>query len=363
VSSILTSASWADVDTGAVNGIAIMGKVGNGTWQYSTDGTTWVSFGAVSSSNALLLTSSAQVRYVPDGQNGETASFAFRAWDQTSGTASTSTTPGYANAGSGSGTSAFSSQAATASISVTSVNDAPTLTHGSTVTLTGTDEDTTSSGTSVGTILGSAGWGDVDTGAASGIAITAGTADFLVIGFQGVRHIRMDDEAHVRPVNTHTERIRGDNDSGLARHESILHGLPVADGESRVVGNSIDVVPAECTMDVFNVASSAGIDDSRPAPGTEFDNRLHFLANGRHFPNLEIEVRPIESADHLGRTFDTELLEDVRTNNRRRRCRQSDNRRLPKTVDGASKSQIVRTKIMSPQGNAMCFVNGKQAHL
>src|SRR5678815_1516155 len=168
---------------------------------------------------------------------------------------------------------------------------------------------------------------------ASGIAITAGAANFLVIGFQGVRHVRMDDEAYVRPVNTHTERIRGDNDSGLARHESILHGLPVADGKSRVVGNSIDVMPAERTMDVFNVTPSAGIDDSRPAPGREFDNRLHFLANGRHFPNLEIEIRPIESADHLGRTFDTELLEDVRTNDRRRRCRQSDNRRLPKTVD------------------------------
>src|SRR5205085_1274174 len=70
VSSILTSASWADVDTGASKGVAVTSKTGNGTWQYSTDGTTWASFGSVSSGNALLLTSTTQVRYVPDGLNG-----------------------------------------------------------------------------------------------------------------------------------------------------------------------------------------------------------------------------------------------------------------------------------------------------
>src|SRR6185369_9514396 len=142
--SILTSASWADVDTSASKGIAITGKAGNGTWQYSTDGTTWASFGSVSATNALLITSTTQVRYIPDGQNGETATFTFMAWDQTSGTASTNGTPGYANPGAGGGTTAYSSQSATASMTVTSVNDAPTITNGTTVTLTGTNEDATS---------------------------------------------------------------------------------------------------------------------------------------------------------------------------------------------------------------------------
>src|SRR5206468_2999809 len=114
VSSMLTSASWADVDTGAVKGIAVTSKSGNGTWQYSTDGTTWTAFGSVSSTNALLLTSTSQVRYIPDSQNGETATFGFVAWDQTTGTASTNATPGYANPGA----TAYSSQSATASITV-----------------------------------------------------------------------------------------------------------------------------------------------------------------------------------------------------------------------------------------------------
>lgn len=172
VNSILTSAGWTDVDTSAIKGIAITGKVGNGTWQYSTDGTTWSSFGAVSSSNALLVTSTTQIRYVPDGQNGETATFSFVAWDQTTGTASTSGTPRYANPGAGGGTMAFSSQSATASMTVASVNDAPTITNGTTVTLTGTNEDTTSTATTVDSLLTTASWADVDSSALKGIAIT-----------------------------------------------------------------------------------------------------------------------------------------------------------------------------------------------
>ena len=56
------------------------------------------------------------------------ATFAFVAWDQSTGTASTNTTRGTANPGAGGGTTAYSSQSATASLSVSSANDAPTLT-------------------------------------------------------------------------------------------------------------------------------------------------------------------------------------------------------------------------------------------
>ena len=126
-SAILTSSTWADVDTGAVSGLAITGKTGNGAWQYSTDGTTWNTFGAVTSTNALLITSTTQVRYIPDSGNGETATFTYKAWDQTSGTASTNATANYATTASSGGTTAFSTNTDTAQIVVTSVNDAPTV--------------------------------------------------------------------------------------------------------------------------------------------------------------------------------------------------------------------------------------------
>ncbi|WP_169816637.1 DUF4347 domain-containing protein [Rhodovibrio salinarum] len=127
VASILTDTGYADADTGASSGIAVTGVSANGTWQYSTDGTVWTAFGAVNTSSSLLLGSGSQVRYVP-GNTGETATFAFRAWDQTSGTASTNGSPQSADTSVIGGTTAFSTTSASASLTVTEINDAPTLT-------------------------------------------------------------------------------------------------------------------------------------------------------------------------------------------------------------------------------------------
>src|SRR4029079_9411774 len=139
--------------SGAVNGIAVTSLVSStGIWQYSTDaGTTWTGVGAVSSSSALLLRSTDKLRFVPDGQNGTTASVTFRAWDQTSGTQGTkvdTTTSG--------GSTAFSTATATSTITVSSVNDAPVLDNTGTMTLTTiTEDNTTNSGDAVFSIIAS----------------------------------------------------------------------------------------------------------------------------------------------------------------------------------------------------------------
>ncbi|WP_192459294.1 DUF4347 domain-containing protein, partial [Musicola keenii] len=173
VSSLLSATGYGDVDSGAVSGIALTTLSGNGAWQYSTDsGANWFSVGTVSSSSALLLSATAQLRYVPDGANGETAAFSFNAWDQTSGTATTGATRGLADTSTTGGSSAFSSNSAQASLTVSDVNDAPTLSSGASVTLTSTSENVTSSSTTVSSLLSAAGYADADSGAVSGIALT-----------------------------------------------------------------------------------------------------------------------------------------------------------------------------------------------
>lgn len=125
-----------------VLGIAIVGQSGRGTWQYSLDGSSWISFGTVSPS-ASLLNINALIRYIPDGTNGETAYFSFRAWDNTSGSegekVDTSTNGGY---------SSFSSEQGEASLTVTSINDAPVLV-ATGPSLAGTDENTVSAPTPI----------------------------------------------------------------------------------------------------------------------------------------------------------------------------------------------------------------------
>ena len=127
-STILSGANFDDADTNSLSGLAITSTTGNGRWEYSSDGgTTWSAFGPVSSTNALLITSSTEVRYVPDGIDGETATFVFKGWDQTTGTASNSAFASHASTASSGGTTAFSANNSTAEIVVVEVNDIPVI--------------------------------------------------------------------------------------------------------------------------------------------------------------------------------------------------------------------------------------------
>ncbi|MDZ7712867.1 MAG: Ig-like domain-containing protein [Rhodovibrio sp.] len=163
-----------DPDSGAQEGVAVTGTTtgtAGGTWQFSTDGgTTWQAVGAVSNGSALLLAASDQVRFVPDGDNGTTATLTVRAWDQTSGTAGSKV-----DASSTGGSTAFSSASDTASITVTGLNDAPSLS--GTATLAAVAEDTANpAGATVATLVGGL-FVDGDAGASlTGVAITGNAA-------------------------------------------------------------------------------------------------------------------------------------------------------------------------------------------
>ena len=111
-----------DADANALAGVAITGlDSGNGQWQFSTNGgTSWTTVGTVNDGSALLLRSTDYVRFVPNGVDGTAADFAYHAWDQTTGTAGTK-----ADATVTGGQSAFSTDAGTASITVTAIDDAP----------------------------------------------------------------------------------------------------------------------------------------------------------------------------------------------------------------------------------------------
>ena len=72
-----------DVDTGAVEGVIVYNPLGNGTWQYSSDQSTWTDVSdAISGGKVLHLALTNYLRYVPDQQNGETATISVQAWDQ-----------------------------------------------------------------------------------------------------------------------------------------------------------------------------------------------------------------------------------------------------------------------------------------
>ncbi|MDF2578197.1 MAG: Ig family protein [Chlamydiales bacterium] len=167
------ASSINDIDGGALKGIAITNAMinsgtGLGNWQYSVDNrASWIDILPVSATNALLLRITDFIRFNPDGKNGCIATITYRAWDQTSDTygikVDTSTNDG---------TTAFSTATDTATITVTSINDAPVLSPINPILNSITENDIHNGGQSITSIIGSS-ISDVDTGAIDGIAIMA----------------------------------------------------------------------------------------------------------------------------------------------------------------------------------------------
>ncbi|MEL7497637.1 MAG: LamG-like jellyroll fold domain-containing protein [Planctomycetota bacterium] len=160
---------------GDPEGIAVTSRNnGNGQWQYSIDGGgNWIAFGTVSESSALLLRSTDLIRFNPDGNNGITQTFDFRAWDQTSGSAGSKV-----DTTSNGGSTAFSTAVETAVVLVNDVNDAPVLDNSGPLNLTSQLESAGAPVGAVGTVITDlvalgGNVTDVDNSSQTGIAVTA----------------------------------------------------------------------------------------------------------------------------------------------------------------------------------------------
>ena len=167
--SAIVATTIDDVDDAAVEGIAVFdANCGNGSWEYATDaGGSWQPVGSVGTANALLLRASDRMRFVPDAENADSASFAYYAWDQTSGTAG-----GKTNASMRGGTTCFSQDGDTATITVTAINDAPVVVPQSPIMAAITEDEIDNDGMLIVAIVGAT-ITDCDSNAVEGVAISS----------------------------------------------------------------------------------------------------------------------------------------------------------------------------------------------
>ncbi len=176
VAAILASAGGdrlTDADSVAMEGVAVIGvDDSNGSWQYNA-GSGWTNVGAVTDSSAVLLDSTARIRFVPNADyNGSSGKITFRAWDQTDGNGSGDAGVDVSING---GTTSYSTATETASLNVNPINDAPVLDSTGTMSLADvTANDANPTGSTVNAMILSAGGDritDVDVGAVEGIAV------------------------------------------------------------------------------------------------------------------------------------------------------------------------------------------------
>jgi len=115
-----------DVDADALEGMAVIEAVStNGIWQYSlTAGANWLPFPAVSNTAAILLNETSRIRFVPAPGYSGSASFVFRAWDQSAGRENGQIGVDVSING---GATAFSAQSETVVIEILAVDDLPLI--------------------------------------------------------------------------------------------------------------------------------------------------------------------------------------------------------------------------------------------
>ncbi|WP_162136258.1 Ig-like domain-containing protein [Zavarzinella formosa] len=157
---------------GSLKGVAISSLVGNGTWSYSTKGTTFVALPAasVSSTHALLLRDTDSLKFTPAANFTGVAGITINAWDQTGGL------PGeFGNLTTTGGSTPYSSNSQTYVIGVNNTNDAPTLLTGNSTFLPSISPlNTNPAGTGVGALLIGR-FQDIDAFSKPGIAIVGAT--------------------------------------------------------------------------------------------------------------------------------------------------------------------------------------------
>jgi hypothetical protein len=85
----LLGLSATDPDAGALRGIAVTGLTGttSGTWQYSLDGSTWLTISGMTATKGLLLRETDRIRFLPINGVTGTHTISYRAWDQATGAA------------------------------------------------------------------------------------------------------------------------------------------------------------------------------------------------------------------------------------------------------------------------------------
>jgi trimeric autotransporter adhesin len=184
VSSLLTQAGYSDPDgKGLPQGIAIVAVAGTAaTVQYLLIGGTWQTLPSVTSSAAILLPSTASLRFVAGSQVG-TVALTFEGWDQTQGAL------GHAfDITSTGGATAFSAASTMLSMAVNAATShAPTLTKPA-LTEPAVARHATGAAIAVSTLLTQAGYADAGGGnvpsgvAISGTVAAGGTWEYMLAG-------------------------------------------------------------------------------------------------------------------------------------------------------------------------------------
>ena len=160
--------------------------------------------------------------------------------------------------------------------------------------------------------------GRVEQHTARRFPVTSGPARFLYIVFQRTRDIGMNDQAHIRLVDAHTEGVGGDDHPEATTDELLLYVFLGFWRQASVEVGGVDVFGAEILSDIFGLGACRTVDDSaagrvrRQVRGQDLVDMGEFLAARRRY-NHEFQVGTLRAAVKDGQVY-VELVTKVGVN-------------------------------------------------
>ena len=193
-------------------------------------------------------------------------------------------------------------------------------------------------------------------------AVAPGAPRLLVVSFQALGDVVVDDEAHVGLVDAHAEGDGGHDDVDFLHQEVILRLCACGGVQSGVVALRLDVVGAQHLGQVFHLLARETVDDAALA-GVLLDESHDILVDVLGLlPHLVVEVGAVERRLELLGVDDAQVLLDVGAHlvgggggERNHGCRAN-------LVDDGPDAAVLRTEVVAPLRDTVRLVDGIERH-
>ena len=195
-------------------------------------------------------------------------------------------------------------------------------------------------------------------------AVATGTPRFLIVTFEALGNVVVDDEAHVGLVDAHAEGDGGHDDVNLFHQELVLVFLAGLAVQSGMVRQRLDAVDSKGLGQFLHFLAAEAVHDARLVRVLldVFDDVLDDILGFRAY--FIVQVRAVERRLEDLRVHDFEVLHDVVLHLHRGCGSQGDDGQVVANgIDDGAQSAVFGPEVVAPFRDAVRLVDGDEGNL
>ena len=172
----------------------------------------------------------------------------------------------------------------------------------------------------------------------------------------------MNYKSHIRFINTHPKGNGCHNDVCFLVEKIILVLDTYVGIESGMVRCCLKAVNTQQLGNLLHLFTTQAIDDSR-FPFVLFQKSDQLFFCFFFWPHLIVEVMAVKRGDKDIGLLHLKILLDVKLDFRCGCSGECDDRHIAKLGDHGLYLAVLRPEVMTPLGDAVCFINGDKRHV